>query len=89
MNINNGNYHQGDFAGILDHLRQVLDSSLVKKVPVAMATEGRYIGVLSAEDHLLFARPQEEGPDCTLLDPAEGSMESVVEVPRRDVIKRS
>jgi len=57
MNINNGNYHEGDFAGILDHLRQVLDSSLVKKVPVAMATEGRYIGVLSAEDHHFVARP--------------------------------
>ena len=57
MNINNANYHQGDFAGILDHLRQVLDSSLVKKVPVAMATEGRHIGVLSAEDHHFVARP--------------------------------
>ena len=57
MNINNCNYHQGDFAGILDHLRQVLDSSQVKKVPVAMATEGRYIGVLPAEDHHFVARP--------------------------------
>ena len=55
MNISNANYHQGDFAVILDHLRQVLGSSLVKKVPVAMA--GRYIGALSAEDHHFVVCP--------------------------------